>query len=80
MVSPCFKKITFFPQGELQLSLIDKDKLLPRMLVLNHLMFLFGLNGNHERAEVLIFSPRSQRSVRIVLVLFTNPSCLFSSI
>ena len=62
-----FQKDHLGSQCEFQFSLIDKNKLLSRMLVLHHLMLLFGFNGDHERPEVFIRSPGGQGSVRIVL-------------
>ena len=52
-----FQKDHLGSQCKLQLSLIDKNKLLSRVLVLHHLMLLFGLNGDHERPEVFIRGP-----------------------
>ncbi len=59
--------INLAAQGKLQLSFAYDDEFLSRVFVFNHFVIFPGLDGNPERAKVLVRRARGKRLVGIVL-------------
>ena len=53
--------------GELKISLQDKDEFLPLMLVGNRFMGLFGFDGDHKGPEVIVLCARTEGLIGVVL-------------